>query len=182
MRVAILVCSMTTALATLPPPALAAETPGRPATLKQVTNCLSIHEDMARLACYDTNVKALDEAATRRDVVVVDKAQVRATRRTLFGLSVPPLAIFGGHDGKNRKDEEEDEIKEITAKAKSAQPDAYGNWIIVLDDGARWHQTDNQMIVKEPHAGSNIVIKRGALRSFVLKVDGQPGVKARREN
>jgi hypothetical protein len=145
----------------------------RSARLGAAVQCRTVAEDAARLRCYDAAVKALDEAEASGAIVVTDREQLRATRRALFGLSLPRLPIFARDDAK-------EEIDEIGGTVADARQDSQGRWRIRLEDGARWQQTDDTPIASRPRTGSRVVIKCGTLGSFIMKVDGQFGVKAKR--
>lgn len=146
----------------------------------EVVACRSITDSAQRLACFDQSVAQLQDAANNHDIMVMDREQVRQTRRSLFGFSLPDLGIFGG--GKpDKHGEDEDDIKEITSTVRSARQDGAGDWIVVLDDGAVWHQTDG-VITFDPKSGAQVTIRRAALGSYFMRIGKQPGVKARREN
>src|SRR5689334_2671937 len=89
----------------------------RPEAFEALVHCRSIAEAAARLQCYDSAAAALEQAAERRDVVVVDRAQVRESRRRLFGLALPHLPIFGGSD--NGHDNDDEEISQIESTIAS---------------------------------------------------------------
>src|SRR4051794_35404502 len=82
--------------------------------IRQVQACQLIKEDAARLACYDRNVSALTTANARGDVTVVDRSQMRAARRSLFGFDVGRLPFFGSKD----KDVQE-EPKQLVSTLRS---------------------------------------------------------------
>ena len=137
-----------------------------------VTQCRGVAAPAARLACFDEAVAALDIAETNKVVIVIDERQVRETRRSLFGVSLPDTGLFGnGND-----------LPQIETTLKSASVDDSGRWSFVLADAARWTQTDDYIIARRPRAGDTVIIKRAALGSFRLSVGGQPGVKAKRQN
>ena len=163
------------AVALTAPPRQARE---RPAALEAMLRCRSIADEHARLECFDREVAAFEAATAARDVVVVDRKQVRETRRSLFGLSLPRLAIFGGGD----HDPGDEEIDQIEGVVASALQTADNRWVVRLQDGATWRQIDDQVLGRRPRAGSKVVIKRAAMGSFMMRLDGQPGVRARREN
>jgi hypothetical protein len=148
--------------------------PKRAAILQQVVDCRAITDDVKRLACFDREVAALDTAEKGKQVVVVDREQVQAARRTLFGLPLPNLHLFGGND-----DHDADAVTQIEGKIVAASPAADG-WRIQLDDSSVWVQTDGKPIFRTPKAGLAVVVKHGALGSYFLSVDGAPGVKVRR--
>lgn len=163
---------------------VAAARPAAPAAsaraLDAVTACRAITDGPARLACYDSNVEALQGAEARRDIVVVDRAAVQKTRRSLFGFSLPSLDLFGGGGGGKPGKADEDEVKEVTEPVRSARQDGEGNWIVVLESGATWHQTEGQLALA-PKVGASVTIRRGAIGSYWMKVGAQPGVKVKRE-
>lgn len=166
-------------------PAFAAPAPHEnPQALQKVIDCRSTSDPQARLACYDQSVAALAAAEANRDIVVVDREQVKKTRRSLFGFRLPSLDIFGGGDKDHGKSDhaEEDELKEITATIRSATRGSYGAWIITLDDGAQWEQTDSRMLGRSPKPGMSVTIKRAALGSYKMSWANGPAVKARRIN
>src|SRR5687768_9360546 len=56
----------------------------RPAAYEALVRCRAIANDEARLRCFDQSVAKLQEAADKRELVVVDRSQIRETRRRLF--------------------------------------------------------------------------------------------------
>jgi len=146
--------------------------------VQKVLDCRSIAGDAARLACYDSSVREMGQATASGDLTVVDRDQVRKAQRGLFGFSLPSLAFL--HGGRGHHDEQDDDVQEITAKVRSAQRNGDGGWVVSLDDGSRWEQTNAQTLGRWPHAGSTVTIKRAALGSFKMTIDKNPPVKARR--
>ena len=143
------------------------------ALLNALTACQSIADDALRLSCYDREARALTSAAQAGDVRVVDRADIRAARRSLFGFSVPHIGLFGGGD--------EDIADELTSTIKSVEELGRGRYRIVIADGdAVWETIDSPMRLDPPRPGNKIVIKRASLGSFFLRIDGQLGVKGRR--
>ena len=61
-----------------------------------VLACRSETDPQARLQCFDRTSGALATAAQSGAVVVVDREEVRRTRRSLFGFSLPRLPFFRG--------------------------------------------------------------------------------------
>jgi hypothetical protein len=160
---------------------LQAQARTEPAALRAVLDCRAIADDQVRLACFDSGVASLANANAKGDIAVVDREQVRETRRSLFGFSLPSLAIFG--DGKNKSPQEqarEDELKEVTAKVSAVGRTRDGGWAVTLDDEARWEQTDAVTLGRSPRVGSTATVRRGALGSYKMNVDGGPSFKVRR--
>ena len=150
----------------------------RAAVLQAVVDCRAVTDRDKRLDCFDAASAKLDEAEATGQVVVVDREQAKAVRKDVFGLSLPSLDIFGGKADKIAK---EDSVDEIAGTVKTAWRGGDGKWNVELDNGAVWRQIDNYDIPMSPHQGSTVEIKKGALGSFILKGDGQPGVKAHRD-
>jgi hypothetical protein len=167
------------ALAVVIPPAASAAAPkqpqARPEAFEALVRCRAVTDDAARLRCFDSAAAALETAAERRDVVVVDRKQVREAKRSLFGLDIPNLNPFGGGT------DEEEEIKSIDGVVASAYQDGNSRWVVRLEDGSSWAQTDNNPIVLRPRPGQKVKINKGALGSYMMRVNGQPGVRAKRQ-
>lgn len=169
------------ALLTLTAPLAAAPRgPSRnPAALQKVLDCRGIADEKARLACFDGSVGELTAAQGRGDLAMVDREQVRETRRKLFGFTLPDLNLFGDGD-KDDKVDKADRVEEITGKIKAVSMNRDGGYIITLEDGARWEQTSAMAWGRPPRPGATATIKRAALGAFKFSVDGSPSVKARR--
>jgi hypothetical protein len=144
----------------------------RPTIFTELVGCRDIGEPEARLACYDAKVAALDEAQKREDIIVTDRETVKETKRGLFGFSLPKLKIFGS--------EGNEQLEELTSSIKSAGLGARGKWKIVLEDGAVWEQVDTKRLSRNPQPGMSVVIKKAAVGSFFVKVDGQTALRMRR--
>jgi hypothetical protein len=141
--------------------------------------CREISEDKARLACYDRQVGAMDSAAQRDEVVVLDKTELNKTRRTLFGFSFPKLPFLGGGDEDEKKvGVQADAMTQIEATIASAKNIGNGKWLITLEDGAEWMTTE-AVTYRDPKPGMIIEIKRASMGSFMVKIAGR-AVRAKR--
>ena len=143
---------------------------GTPAQVQRLMACRSIAAADQRLACYDREAAAMQQAITNQDLFMVDKERARAAGRSLFGFSIPN---FGGLFGSN------DEISQIDGTIKSAGHNSDGGWLITLDDGSVWTQTDDWPGL-DARPGRKVVVKRGVLGSFWLSIPGQNGIKVKR--
>jgi hypothetical protein len=148
----------------------------RPELFEALVRCRTITNDAERLTCFDRAAASLQEAAERRDLVVVDRQQVRESRRRLFGLPLPRLPIFGGGD-----DDDEEEIRQIDSLVASAYQHGNGQWVVRLEDGSTWAQTDDNLIAGRPRPGQPVRVTRAALGTYMMRVNGQPGVRVRRQ-
>jgi hypothetical protein len=149
----------------------------RPESFEALVRCRAITEDRARLQCFDTAAQNLQQAAERKELVIVDRKQIRETKRSLFGLDLPRLSIFGGGDGDN----DEEAVTSIDGTVAGAIQDGNGRWIVKLADGSTWAQTDNNPLALRPRAGQKVKVKRAALGSYTMSINGQPAVKAKRQ-
>ncbi|WP_129794473.1 hypothetical protein [Sphingosinicella sp. CPCC 101087] len=148
----------------------------RPAALTRLIDCRAVQGEAERLACYDAAVAAFETAEQNNEVVVMDRQQVRRTRRSLFGLVLPDLDIFGD----NQVDEVEG-VSELETTIRSVREDGYGKWVFVLEDGARWRQLDSRELAREPRPGNTIRIRRAAMGSYLANIEGQVAIRVRRE-
>lgn len=163
-------------LVAVPGPA-GAQQSAAPAASPQATleRCRQLSDGAARLSCYDEAVGALLDGTRAGTVSIVDRNQLREARRSLFGFSMPRLPFFSG----DRSAEEQSD--ELTSAIRSVRAIGGGHYRIVLEDGgAVWETTESYTNFEPPAAGQKVVIKRGSLGSYMLRIDGQRGVKGRR--
>lgn len=143
---------------------------GTPAQVQRLLACRNITAPDQRLACYDRETAAMNQAIASQDLVMIDKERAKAAGRSLFGFSVPN---FGGLFGSNG------EISQIDGTIKSTSHNSDGGWVITLEDGSVWTQTDDWPGL-DARAGKKVIVKRGVLGSFWLTVPGQNGIKVKR--
>ena len=144
-----------------------------PPAFRRLVDCRKLAEPTARLACFDREAAAVEGATARRELVVVDRQQIRQTRRTLFGLTLPRLGFLDGQDD----DAPEQQQVEGTIRAFSA--DRTGKWLVQLED-ATWRGTEVDEYQSTPRVGQAVVVRRGPLGSYVLSVAGRKGVRVQR--
>jgi nucleoside phosphorylase len=146
----------------------------RPETLARLMACRGITENTARLACFDTAAGALDSAERQGDLVVIDRAGVAETRRQLFGFEMPSLPRLFGPEGAV-------ELESIESTLQSASPVGEGRWVFRLADGSEWRQIDSERVRFRNSPGQPVRVRKGALSSFLLTVDGSRAVRVRRQ-
>jgi hypothetical protein len=161
-----IVCLAGTALAVTPPVK-------RPAALQAVVDCRQVADNAERLACYDSAVERMTKAEDNGDLVSIDRDQRRQVRRQAFGFQLPTLAMFD----RGEKPEEIDRLDGVVAGARRGAE----GWVLRLQDGSVWGQTDEAELSRAPHNGSVVVIRRGMLGSYMMNIDGQPSVRVKRE-
>lgn len=143
--------------------------PGRSAVVQALSDCRKLTDDAARLACYDKAAGAFDQAESKGQVVVIDREQVKEVRRQAFGFNLPTLHIFDRGGAKP-----EDVVDHLDLEIDSAGHNAQGRWVFTASNGAVWRLTDDQEFASDPHKGSKLLVKNGALGGYFCKVDGQP--------
>ena len=154
--------------------AAAAEPAPHAAAFQAVLDCRGQSDDAKRLACYDAAAGRMASAEKTGDIVVIDKAQAREAHRQAFGLTLPTLDFITrglGHE----------EIDRLDGVVKSASPDGFGKWTIVLADGAVWRQISDETLNRRPRPGSKVTIKKAMMGSFMMSIDGQPGIRVHRD-
>ncbi|WP_374138562.1 MULTISPECIES: hypothetical protein [unclassified Sphingomonas] len=149
-----------------------AKDPVRAPQLERLVACKAMADPAARLACYDREVASIDQAEQRNELVIVEKEQVRKARRTLFGLSLPRIDLLAGADN-------DDTIDQIDGKIASARQGP-GGWRVTLEDGSIWQQVDDKPMFRDPKPGDTVIVSRGALGSYFLRVNKVPAIKVRR--
>ena len=155
--------------------AMAVDVPAVSPAVQAVVNCKAIADPAQRLACYDDAVGKMAQAQASGDLVTVDREQRRAVRRQAFGLTLPALSMFD-------KGEKAEEVNRLTDKVTGFHKDARGKWVVQLETGAVWRQIDDYELTRPPHDGSTVEIKKGALGSFFMNIDGQLALRVHRDN
>lgn len=143
-----------------------------PPQVNALLACRNVTDSAERLACYDKAAATISDAVAKQDLVVFDREGVRKTKRGLFGFSIPNLGVFD--------DDDQVEIKQVEGAIAGYSYNADGRYIFRLADGTRWSQMDDKVIAVPPRNGEKVVVRRGALGSYILAIDKRPGVKVRR--
>lgn len=152
--------------------AAAAAEPAHP-SLGGLNACGDVADPVQRAACYDSALAAFNAAVRGGEVIIVQRKEAQAAQRSAFGLNLPALTIFDRSGG-------DAPLESITGEIARAYRDQLSKWVIVLTDGAVWRQIDSEVISPSPRVGGKVEIRKAALGSYFMKVDGQRGVRARR--
>jgi len=123
-----------------------------------------------RRAWFDRGGASVEAAAAANEVAVLDKEDVRKTRRSLFGLALPPLPFLGGDKGDEGEPDGEGEAQ-LTATIASTKSLGYGKWAFALEDGAQWVTTE-AVVYGQPTKGKSVVLKRAALGGYFAGFEG----------
>ena len=142
--------------------------------------CASIEDPVKRFACYDTlagrspadtakasgtEPSAVDPEVPKAEVIV--PAAPTETPTSSAAVPTPDAeAIFG----LEHKQKEEDLLDELRLKWTEKKKDAYGKWIITLENGQVWRQTDSRRF-NFGNSEQWVVISRSVLGFFFM---GEP--------
>tara|TARA_R110000772_G_scaffold77139_23_gene166299 strand:+ start:4024 stop:4581 length:558 start_codon:yes stop_codon:yes gene_type:complete len=173
-------CGCIAILATAPSAVLAKDndkTTAPPAIFQAVIDCKEITDASARLTCYDEKVATLAAAQESRQVVIADREQIKEAKRGLFGFSLPTIKLFGA--GSNKQDDEE-RIERLETTVISARQFGFGKWTITLAEGGTWQQTDSVTLNRDPSPGDPVVVKTGAIGSYMASINGQRSIRIKR--
>jgi len=137
---------------------------GAARTVDAVTACRAVHDNVERLACFDRAAATLAAARQKRDIVVLDREQVRKTNRSVFGFVMPQLKLFG-------RDGESAEIKQLDSTVKDFTAAGNGRYRISLADGSVWETTAEMRF--PPRKADAIMIKPGILGAYHATLRGR---------
>jgi hypothetical protein len=148
-------------------PAFAADTQtNRPKVYTDIVACRGLADATARLACFDAATKALEDATDTRQIVMLDQEDVRKTKKSLFGFSLPKIPFFGQSDA-----EQDAEFKQVDGDLAGVQSIGAGKYQFTVKDAGVWQTTEaTPLLLKD---GKAFIIKRGALGSFMLIMKGR---------
>ena len=142
--------------------------------------CAKIDDATARLACYDNNIRNLDPTAFR-----AAPPGASALPGASGGAPVAQRPQgFGFEDVRVRQQRfeprpsAERQIQVLIRGAREREP---GIYLVTLEDGAQWVFTEGVSFgFRPPRGGQTVEIERGALGSFLMRIDDQAPVPVRR--
>lgn len=152
-------------------------------------SCTSIENPVERLTCYDKvsgrlpadTAKAnditpntVDSAAPKADIIVTATPAVTPTEPV-----VKPAKDAEANFGLEHKQKQE-QPDELQLKWAKKIKDAHGKWVIFLENGQVWRQTDIALFSFN-NSERQVVITRGILGSFfLLEPDGNKRIRVMR--
>lgn len=149
---------------------------GSAALLDGLRGCRAIAGAAERAACYDSAAGALIGAVEAGDVRLVDREEVRKTRRQLFGLTLPETTLL--KPDKRDEAEESSELFETTiASGRQVGP---ATWRFTTAEGAVWEINNPPRKIAPIMPGDKVVFKKASLGYYFIRINGQIGVKGRR--
>lgn len=153
------------------------------ASTKAIYDCAAISDDTARLNCYDAAVGILKSAEEAGEITTVSRSDVEKVQRESFGFSIPSLpklALPKLGAGKDKVDDN-GQLAAVNFAVASIRRDPYKKIILTLENGQIWRQTDSNTVSFSRRRGvKEATIKRAAMGSFKIKLDGGPAFRAKR--
>lgn len=144
----------------------------------QLQSCRHISGEEQRLSCFDQIVNQLDSAP--QQLAAPAPVGPVAQRTTQMSPAIQPVPApqqaaapvkqdltekFG-----LKKPNPEEQIEEITSLVKAVGMDLRKKLLITLENGQQWRQIDQEYLNIKP--GDRCVVKRGAIGSFLLGIEG----------
>ena len=149
--------------------------PRKSPLISAISACRQISDPAQRLACFDKTSGELVAATEKGDVSVVDRADLRQARRSLFGFNMPKLPFFSG-------DKSADDVSDkLISRVTAVKALAHDRYVVRLQDGAAlWETLETYGAFHAPKVGDSVEVNRGPLGSYILRFGKQRGVKGRR--
>lgn len=159
-------------------PATAQETASAGASDQYVVSlktCQAIADSEQRLACFDKAVGEIVAANDAGDVRIIDREDIRNTRRQLFGLAVPEVGVLERDEKDAKEDRDLLETSITSVRYISAKQIRF-----TTTEGSVWEINRPPNWFRGVKEGDSVVFKKGALSSYFIRVNGQMGVKGKR--
>jgi hypothetical protein len=160
-------------------PVSAETAPARPTDA--IYSCASKTVDAERLACFDKAVADLRGAETTGKVRTVDLAAVEKIERESFGFSLPSLTeVFRRSSGEG--DAKDAPVENISSGIKSLIVNKITRKATIrLENGQTWEQIDSEELSRSKvRKAKQAEIRRAALGSFLMNIDGGTAIRVRR--
>ena len=176
-RILPLVALGATSALTLSTGASAQESDSASSHIESIKACQAQSDPAARLACFDAAAASIVGASDAGELRIVDREEVRKTRRKLFGFSLPDFGIFGKRD---KDGEDEDKIDEIETTIADVSGSFSTGYTIRTTEGAVWRIDKVPGRLLRPKPGDKMLIKNAALTAYFIRINNQGGVKGTR--
>ena len=152
----------------------------------QLATCARIEATAGRLACFDSvashNPPSGSQGTTQ---------EAPATSRAATAPAAPPAqpatervssAGFGAEqvERATRSSQAPREASELTARVTTVKELGPGIWQVGVEDGALWRMTERSTTFQPPEVRESIVIRKGALGGYLMRVGRQSAVRVTR--
>lgn len=141
----------------------------------RLKSCQSVQSDSERLACFDRAVGEIVTANDAGEVQIIDREDIRETRRQLFGLSVPDVGVL-----ERGKDEVKDVDELFETTISSVTYLSGRKFRFTTAEGAVWEVNNAKSNLRTVEAGQRVNFKKASFGFYFARIDGQTGVKSKR--
>lgn len=175
--------------------AVLAQTAAPASPLDPLYACAGITDPTERLACFDRTVAELRGREARQDVVAMDRQQVEQVQRESFGFNLPSLPnLFGGRaqtpeqaasrqerEARRAEERAREEALNVQTMTVTQVRVSGGRTTLTMDNQQVWQFVDAGEITPSRRAPFAVTIRRAALGSYLLSVEGSNrGYRVRR--
>lgn len=129
-------------------------------SLQTLLSCSRVADNDERLDCFDKAAEAVEKARMAGDLLVADRDELAAQRKADFG-GASDRGPFPGAP----------EVNEVSFILQSVRKTSGGLFILVMEDGSVWQQTESA-ILRIPRPGAKVLVESGALGSFRASING----------
>ena len=153
-------------------PAAAQETLGSQ-SLNDLEKCYNIQKDKDRLKCYDSFAKGFQKDVEDGSLVVVDTAEIKKRNEESFGFEQKPETQLEQVLNIQTNSDQKDAKKNQTLRLSSAKKLGNKKYRFYTENGQVWDQIDATYVYIPKNQDVDVVIKKGSLGSFKLRVNGK---------
>ncbi len=140
--------------------------------------CRKIADEASRAACYDNIPLGQQSTATSE---VAPPAPTTPAPHPAEPSAPQTTTAFGSNQLPPSPQQSAQEAGSITATVATAVERERGIYLLTLEDGAQWLFVDGVPASYDPPGrGSDVVIYRASMGSYLLRYAGQRGIRIRR--
>jgi hypothetical protein len=145
--------------------------------------CADKTDDAERLACFDAAVAAFKTAETTGAVKTVDVAAIEKIERDSFGFSLPSLTEIFRREEPGKEAMAAPVAEVALAIASISVNKVTGKALIRLENGQVWEQVDSEVVSRSKVRKAKVAtIRKAAMGSFLMGLDGGTAIRVRRVN
>jgi len=158
-------------------PAMAQQSP-----VQKIYECAGLPIPRDRLACFDNAVAGLKQAEAKGDVSITTRQQARDAERQAFGLAAPPkpAPATTAREASAARPPAEESADTITVAVTAITKAPGGELVLTTDSGQVWRQSEPRDLGPLGKGPWKAEIRKAALGSFMLKLDGRTAIRVKR--
>lgn len=147
----------------------------QPFLVNQLFQCRNLGSDAEQLDCFRRATDAIEAAQNSQNLVMLDRTQVQAARRDLFGFSMPSLPKLFGDSV------EGESLSSIETTLVNARQTPDGKWVFNLEDQSEWRQIDSMPVRFTNRSGAEVRVRSASLGSYLMTIGKSRAVRVRRQ-